>query len=208
MLTSRLAFIGMPRTGGTFFRSLLKCIPELEFWGKHGWGQHVPYRFLVERCQELGKDVPPSFVFMRNPYTYYVSAWCYHTMQSKWIVGMPFSMEFLEWHGGTPETHRWPHWTYSAMWEWMEGDAATTIWKFEDYYGGIRHILAATMGDLISDDDVRKLLAELPEKRASKLPPHGERLSGYDPKCFWDSDMRRWLEERDGALMKKQGYEL
>jgi hypothetical protein len=206
VLTSRLMLIEMPRVGGTFFRNLLRRVPGLEIWDHPGWGQHTGHAKMRARCQELGKDVPPSVAFTRHPYSWYLSCWCYHTIND--LPGISFP-EFLEWMDGTPKTHPWPRWTYSATWKHLGADRATHVARYENFYGEIRRVLAATMGDLIGDDVVRWLLAGLPRPRPpSGLWPYGERLSGYDPKSFWNEDMKQWLGDRDGALMKEQGYEL
>lgn len=205
MLTNKLMLCEMVRTGGTMMRGLLRKVPGLEIWDPVKWGQHTSRAKMRRYCKEQGYPVPPSAIFKRHPYSWYLSCWCYHAHLDLPDISFP---EFLTWQSGIPGQAPWPQWTWSSMWVNLGGAQAEYIFPFENLYGSIRHLLALTMPDLISDGEVRSLLAGQVVSRASRVPPYGEWLEGYDPMHFYDEELKQRIRDQDGILAERLGYEL
>lgn len=201
MVTDRFIYIGMPHTGGG---ALHLWLPKVEGLCVINIEGHKPYSYSVAKCKEAGVEVPPAFTFVRNPWEWNVSIWC-------WIRHVN-----RRWFGGTfadlLELQRYTrHWSMpdintagiTAAWEYLECEKAIYIGKLEDYDNQIPYILGRLMPDLISEPQVRKHIREV-GRAFSVPPPDGTPVRPYQE--FYTPAQRDMVADLEAGIIERFGY--
>lgn len=172
MVTDRFIFIGVPNTGGGAVHHWLPKVEGLRV-SKPIIG-HRPYSFSVERCRQIGWEVPPAIAFVRNPWEWNVACFCSIRARSrKWFAGT--WEDFLEFqrfsrHWGLPDLNISG---MSAVWEYMEADKATYFGKLENYEDDWVAILGKLIPDLITEEEIRAHVGRAGHV-SFWMPPGGE----------------------------------
>lgn len=203
MLTQYLIHLHLPRTGGSTLRAFLGDIP-----GSHivSGVAHAPYDFFVRQCEIVCYPVPPAFIFIRNPWDWYVSQWSWvASMGVRGYKGVPFRdwMEVVE---GGMEQEAFDFSPVSYAWEHVQGDKADYVGRFEDFEDEVVRILLSLsiVPKLIDEDWIRGKLKAVGRRRQERTPD-GNFHGPY--REYYDDEMRSWVTEWDDELIERFGYE-
>jgi len=226
IVTDRLVFLHLHKSGGTFVNALLlRCVPSAR-----PIGYHYPYRELPAEYQEL-----PVVGTVRNPFAYYVS-W-YHFQKSlpepnilfrlcsdgrklgfKETIGNLVRLskderrlELLE--GGLPETYakRGLNLTKSSVAELRDRGVGFYSFLYERLYAGATQPRILRMERL--REELRETLSALGEinECAEQFIEQAPRLNATpheEPSHYFDDELASLVAERDGELIKRYGYAL
>lgn len=226
IVTDRLVFLHLHKSGGTFVNALLlRCVPSAR-----PVGYHYPYRELPSEYRAL-----PVVGTVRNPWAYYVS-W-YHFQASLPEPNILFRLcsderrlgfegtirnlvclsedearlELLE--KGLPETYakRGLNLTKSSVAELRERGVGFYSFLYERLYAGADQPRILRMEQL--REDLREALTLLGEinECANQFIEQAPRLNATphdEPASYFDDDLASLVGERDGELIKRYGYTL
>ena len=203
MITDRLLHIHIYRTGGLFVREVLRSIPGLKIYNEQ---LHMTYDQMVAKCEGYMDYVPPAIVFVRNPYSWYVSMWG----RIWWDPGVPFVGTFKEYMEGIGEIDDENFVRFSDHWQAMGADKAQHIGKFNG--GNFKVILYqamyAEMKPLLDywvlGETLLGLMNRQPRFHPAREYPSGNRIRDW--RQYHDKDTKRWVEEWDGELIERFGY--
>lgn len=202
MLTDRIMRIGLGRAGEGMHCNLLHTIPGLRIIRGRTHGMYDEY---IKQCQSLGISVPPSFVFVRNPWQWYVSQWCWirHVQRTKF----PFQGTFRE---AMKITKKDPAFWYlrSLTWSWYRhgADKAQYVGRMESLEDDTVCILRTIIPDLITEDEIRAhVQADWTGRTRCPNGEYEDRFLDYRP--YYDDELRQWVAEWDAGLIRRFGYE-
>ena len=203
MVTDKFIYIGMPHTGGGALHVWLPKVKGLRVINVEG---HKPYSYSVAKCKDAGIGVPLAFTFVRNPWEWNVSIWC-------WICHVN-----RRWFGGTfadlLELQRYTrHWSMpdintagvTAAWEYLECDEATHVGRIEDYDNEMVYILGKlnVIPALVSEAQVRERIQKVGRK-FSTSPPDGTPVRPYQE--FYTPAQRDMVAELEVGIIERFGY--
>lgn len=202
MLTDQIMRIGLGRAGEGMQYNLLLSIPGLWIINKRTHGVYDEY---VGQCRDLDIPTPPSFVFIRNPWQWYVSQWCWirHVQRADF----PFQGTFREAMEITKKDPSfWYLRTLTSSWYKHGADKAQYVGRFENLEDETVRILMAVIPDLVTEEEIRERVRTDWEGRV--CCPNGEyedRSLDYRP--YYDGELRQWVAEWDAELIRRFGYE-
>jgi len=195
MITDRLLYIHLDRTGGHLFRAVLESIDGLDIiddW----W--HLSLAEMRGRCEQRGMAIPPAVVFIRNPWSWYVSmwGWCRAARASG------FNGSFADYMNiQATKTIDSPNFqSLSSHWNYYGASGATYIARFEQLHDEVVAIFDKFMPDLIDVDSSRRLVESMPVIGASIA-------SVGDWRQYYDAQLKGWVANEDGTLIERFGYE-
>jgi len=226
IVTDRLVFLHLHKSGGTFVNTLLlQCVPSAR-----PIGYHYPYRELPAEYRAL-----PVLGTVRSPWDYYVS-W-YHFQASlpepnilfrlcsdesrlgfKETIGNlvrlsedELRLELLE--KGLPETYAKVglNLTKSSVAELRERGVGFYSFLYERLYAGAEQPRILPMERL--REELRETLSALGgiNECAEQFIEQAPRLNvtpHEEPSHYFDDDLASLVAERDGELIKRYGYSL
>jgi len=201
MVTDRFIFIGMTNTGSGAIHCWLPNVKGLQVFTPIVG--HQPYSFSVERCKQAGWEVPPAFVFVRNPWEWNVACFCaIRARNRKWFSGT--WADFLEFqryarHWGMPDLNISG---VSAVWEYLEADKATYFGKLENYEEDCVSILGELIPDLITEEEIRAHVKQVGHL-SFWMPPGGE-LRPYQQ--FYTPAQRDMVAELEKDIIERFEY--
>jgi len=145
-------------------------------------------------------------VFIRNPFDWYVSMWC-------WVNAAPNMPPFPKFRDyleairvrrfGTTGTGR----NYSRLtehWADMGGGKAKWTVRFESLREDFAAIMLKAVPDLVNEKMLRGLMDKEPIYHPSRHPKTGKNPGAYQQ--YYDAETRALVEEWDGALLGRFGY--
>lgn len=197
MITDRLIHIHVPRTAGTMFRALLDSMPGLVI---HNSVAHLPYWLMASH---FTGEVPPAVAFIRNPWEWYVSQWCWvaeigqRGFQGDFLAFMAKVRHNVEHDIMHPNFRRLSFW-----WMQLQAGRADYVGRFENLHEEIVAVLLATCGDLVDEGWIRGELSDIGIWRPGRVDgkPHGP----YQE--YYTDEIRSWVAEWDEELIKRFGY--
>ena len=207
MITNRFLYLHIRRTGGHLIKAFFRQIDGLQREEVH---PATTGPAMVRECKRLGlKPVPPSVVFIRNPYWYYVSMWAWigtaifvrkpaHIGDFKNYMTM-IKEGSVNFRLFKPLTHHW---------NTMGADKAEFVGRFESLYDDIVEISRVYMPDLITPERALRILKSLPLFVPSRrrIAEAGQKV--YDDwRNYYDDETRSWVEKWDAGLLERFGYE-
>lgn len=200
MLFDRLITIGIGRVGHTMIcEEVLSKIAGLTLLDPTG---HIEFAYYTNRCAELGIEVPPAFVFVRNPFEWYACVWCWqHRHGGKYIRSFSEYMELVKANPATPSWFRYR--SFSRSWEMHNGAMAKYIGRYENIYNDVVRIVTALIPDLVTAERVRELVETAPYRSKGKFA-NGEPLGDYHQ--YYDEKTKRIVYDLDGALLDRFDY--
>jgi len=226
IVTERLVFLHLHKSGGTFVNALLlRCVPSAR-----PIGYHFPYRELPVEYSAL-----PVVGTVRNPWAYYVS-W-YHFQAGLPEPNILFRLcsnerqlgfgetirnlvrlsedearlELLE--KGLPETYakRGLNLTKNSVAELRERGVGFYSFLYERLYDGADQPRILRMERL--REELREILSALGEinECAEQFIEQAPRLNATphdEPSRYFDESLASLVAERDGELIARYGYSL
>ena len=203
MLTERFIYLHLPRTGGTTLRTLFRDIPDNHIYSGIA---HVPHQRFVEICRREKIAVPPAFIFVRNPWAWYVSFWDWATSEGdKGRGDMTFSQYMTRTRFSVLQktTGHKGYLLYSAMddyWEYLQGDRTQLVGRFEDYENEVVRILVTLANDKVNEAWIRATLARVGRRRPSRKTagPYQE---------YYTKETRQWVARWATNIIERFGYE-
>ena len=202
MITKHLIYIHVFRTGGFMVQGVLRKVPGLVMVSDRPT-EHLTYNQMTKVCIQQRMKNPPAMVFVRNPFDWYVSMWCWVNMAEN-MTSIP---EFREYLKAVGEARFGATRNYSRLtdhWRDMGGDVAKWTGRFEDLRDDFVAIMLKAMPDLVNEKMLRGLIAKEPIHHPSKHPKTGQHPGPYQQ--YYDAGTRALVEEWDGALLKRFGY--
>jgi len=129
MITNKFIHVHVPRTGGSLARHVIQrlvwaCESLVMLDGR----AHQPYVSMQERCQILELSPPPAFVFIRNPWSWYVSMWRWLCYTGDCNVSFEKYMEIVD----SGRSADWNFRTLTYAWEYLEAGEVATVGRFEN----------------------------------------------------------------------------
>lgn len=201
MITDRLLFIHIQRTGGLFVRGVLRQIPGLWIFNDH---LHLSYDQMVAKCEGYIDPVPPALAFVRNPWSWYVSLWG----RIWWDPTIDFVGSFREFMQVVKSGIMAPDPNFAKFsdhWRYMGGDKAEHIGRFEILRQDIDMLIGSHLNGLINPVQLRLLMASQPHSHPCREWPTFERCKPYWR--YYDKELASWVKEWDGELIERFGYE-
>jgi len=203
MLTSRFIFMHFPRTGGSTLRRVLPQIVHQEI----SWA-HAPYDFYAGLCMYLNIPIHPAFIFIRHPWSWYVSQWLWYASAN----GEGWSGSFRDWMEVVKSSAAGDMASFSSsfivdkcpmtfVWRYMQGDKADYVGFYEDYENEVIRILSSILGDDMDESLIRTKIASAGRRARTTLP---EGHSSY--RDFYDKETRQWVLEWDAELIERFDY--
>jgi len=226
IVTDRLVFLHLHKSGGTFVNALLlRCVSSAR-----PIGYHYPYRELPDEYRRL-----PVVGTVRNPWGYYVS-W-YHFQASLAepnilfrlcsdqrrlgftetianLVGLSEDEERLDLlEKGLPETYakRGLNLTKSSVAELREREVGFYSFLYERLYAGADEPRILQMERL--REELREALSSLgeinecAEQFIEQVPPLNS-TPHDEPSRYFDDRLASLVAERDGEIIARYGYTL
>lgn len=197
MLTDRIMSIAVGRSGSGMIADVLRDVPGLEIIDD---GPHQPYAVMEAKCIARGIPVPPAMAFVRNPWEWQVSHWCWVSQH-----GPRFEGTFLEYIAkvqADPTNFNFRSQTHS--WALHGADNAKYIGCYENLYGDVIRFLLDAMPDLTTEAQIRASIA------ASDWPGQGMFTDGRthgDYRQYYDDETRQIVAELESMLIRRFGYE-
>lgn len=198
MLCKSVMHVHVPRTGGSTIRAFLPSIGG----GIVVSDPHLPYSNMAARC----KEPPPSFALIRNPWSWYVSQWCWiqHIGQGG-FKGSPFVdfMQYVMENTASEPVDLLNFTSLTNAWKYLEADKVDYIGHFENFRGELGRILMAILPNL-AEDTFLNLLAKAGRRRQAPRPDgkaHG------DYRQYYNGEIREWVEKADADLLRRFGYD-
>jgi hypothetical protein len=197
MLTDRAMHIHIPRTGGTTIRHFMPSLPGITVIAS---GAHLSYSHMASHCHRRGMAVPPAFVFIRNPWSWYVSQWVWLSrLGQKGQAGRSFR-QFMY---AVMEHRRKGNdflnlTTLTQAWAYLEAEKAQYVGRFEGFRTETIRILRAIMPEM-SEEQLGLFVAGAGTQRQTKQH-YGDWREHYT------FDLQRWVWEEDAALIERYGY--
>lgn len=202
MLAREIMRVGLGRAGGGMQHNLLLSVPGLRIINPKAHGIYDDY---VKECRDLGVPVPPAFVFIRNPWQWYVSQWCWmrHVQRSDFLFKGSFrqAMEITR-----RDPSFWYLRTLTWSWFWHGADKVQYVGRFENLEDETVRILMAIIPDLTTERKIRTHVWADLEGRVRC--PGGEFEDGsLDYRKYYDAELKRWVAEWDAELIERFHYE-
>lgn len=201
MLTDRVMSLEVGRAGGGMIHNILSDIPGLTIIDN---GIHGTYDFYAGQCQRLGIMAPPALTFIRNPWQWYVSQWCWirHVQRPEF----PFQGTFRE---AMETTKKDPSFWYlrSLTWSWHrhQADKAQYVGRMEALEDETVRILLAIIPDLLIEDEVRaRVRADWTGRTRCPNGEYEDRFLDYHK--YYDAELRGWVAEWDAELIERFQY--
>jgi len=202
MLTNRIMKIGLGRSAGAMHMNLIRSIPGMRMVDDR---DHAVYDDHVIQCRERGIPVPPSFVFVRNPWQWYVSQWCWirHVQREDF----PFQGTFRE---AMELTKKDPSFWYlrSLTWSWRYHQAykADYVGHMERLEEDTVRIFLAIIPDLVTEQQIRDNVRS--DWAGRVCCPNGEYEDRFlDYRKYYDDELRGWVAKWDAELIEEFQYE-
>lgn len=202
MVTDRFIMIGMPHTGTGALHEWLPRVKGLRVINVEG---HKPYSYSVAKCKDAGIGVPLAFAFVRNPWEWNVSIWCWiRHVNRRWFAGT---------FADLLENQRYSrHWSLpdintagiTAAWEYLECENATYVGKLEDYDNQVPFILGQLIPDLITESQVRGHIQRVGRSSGSAPLPDGMPKKPYQE--FYSPSQRDMVGEMEIRIIRRFGY--
>jgi len=195
LVTDRLIFIHVYRTGGYLVRSVLRQIPGLRIIHDH---LHLSYERMAGIAHDVLGYIPPALVFHRNPFSWYVSMWGIVWQNPR--IG--FTGSFREYMEGIGVIDDPNFVTFTQNWTELGADRAKYIERFEALPGALEYPLC-----LLTHIDLLQLLPILhgePRFHPALEWPSRQRTKHYSH--YYDKDTKHMVEDWDGELIERLGY--
>jgi len=205
VITKRLMYIHVFRTGGFMVQGVLRKVPGLVMVSDRPT-EHLTYRQMTKGCVQQRMANPPAMVFVRNPFDWYVSMWCWVNMAAN-MPPAPNFPEYLKAVGEARFGATGAGRNYSKLtdhWRDMGADAATWTGRFEHLEEDFIVIMLEAMPDLVDEEMLIGLMAKEPIHHPSKHPKTGKHPGAYQQ--YYDAGTQALVEEWDGELLKRFGY--
>lgn len=206
MLTTRFIHLHIPRSAGGTFRTLI-----YKLIGNQGvsgcpvveWLAHQTWTWYEQKARKAGIAVPPTVVFVRNPYEWYVSLYLY-IVKTEHYNGL--DLEFVEWMEGLREGRFEYHHlrTLTHMWTAYGGDRATHIGRFEHLERDMVRIVSELLKGIVVPERIPGIFRSLPRRQRAEHPLWN---SPYPYREFHTPQTRRWVEEWDAELLERFEYQ-
>lgn len=200
MITDRLLHAHVFRTGGFLFRGVLKKVPGLHIIKDT---LHPSVDVMNRICQENSLPPPPIVAFVRNPWEWYVSQWC-------WVgqVLPGYQCSFRSYMEAIREASTidanittMTHHYYS----YIQAHRANYVGRFENLREDIIRILAEIMPDLVSRESLIEIMNSEPNYHPSIVWTTGKRMVHYSR--YYGPQMKYWVEKWDAGLIAQFGYQ-
>jgi len=205
MVTKAIMLIHVFRTGGYMVQGVLRKVPGLVMVSDRPT-EHLTYDQMAVVCARERMGNPPAMVFIRNPFDWYVSMWCWVNM----APNMPPVSEFREYlevirvrRYGTTGTGR----NYSRLSEhWADMGAGKAQWegRFETLREDFMDIMLKVMPSLVNEKMLGDLMAKEPIYHPSRHPQTGRHPGDY--RQYYTPETRALVEEWDSELLERFGY--
>lgn len=194
MLTDLFIHIHLPRTGGSTLRTFIGEIPGVSVIDDRA---HLSYSEMAQQCQHI----PPAFVFIRNPWDWYVSQWCWVCQVNK----QGFHGDFREFMKIVKENSidNWNFKPLSYAWEYLGATNAQYIGRFENLHDETVRILLSIIPSLITEEQIRSGIAKAGKVKQG-LDADGKPHAPYWE--YYDGETRYWVARWDAKLIKRFGY--
>lgn len=201
MITDRLLFIHIYRTGGLFVRGVLREIPGLKILNDD---LHLSYNQMVAKCEGYMNPVPPAIAFVRNPWSWYVSMWG----RIWWDPTIDFVGSFREYmqairDGSMNDDNNFVK--FSDHWAKMGGDKAQRIGQLEQLRWDSFWLMSRYLDGLIPDSELVTVHETQPRYHPCREWPTFERCKPYWR--YYDKELANWVKGWDGELIQRFGYE-
>ena len=197
MLTDRVMSIAVGRTGFAMIADVLRAIPGLEIIDD---GPHQSYGVMEAKCITRGIPVPPAMAFVRNPWEWQISHWCWVNQHGPCFRGT--FPEYIAKVQADPTNFNFRSLAHS--WALHGADNAQYIGRYENLYDDVVRFLLEVIPDLTTEVQIRASIA------ASKWPGQGVFTDGRthgDYRQYYDDETRRIVAELESTLIGRFGYE-
>lgn len=199
MLFDRMISIGIGRTGHAMLcLHVLPKIPGLVVLDERG---HTPFQYYKDRCKELNVPLPPAFTFIRNPFEWYVSHWCWTH-----LIGTFFKGTFPEYMEKTRTHHH--HFGFRSVtmtWAYHGAENATYIGRYENLYADAARIISTIIPDLTTEAQVLEIAQNAPWQGKGRFTREGGEHHG-DYRQYYDDTCKQIVHDLDGDLIERFGY--
>lgn len=202
MLTDRIMRIGLGRAAEGMHVNLLRAVPGLRIINDRTHGRYNGY---VEQCRKLGITVPPSFVFVRNPWQWYVSLWCWRRYRQRPEISFQGTFrEAMECIKENPSYWHLRSLTYS--WQLHGAENAQYVGRMENLEDDTVRILRVIIPDLLTEQQIRE---HVQSDWAGRVRcPNGEYEDRFlDYHKYYDAELRDWVAKWDAELIGRFHYE-
>lgn len=200
MITNRLLHAHVFRTGGYLFRGVLSKIPNLRVLDEYAH-RSVDEMRGIGSTFKLPENLP-IVTFVRNPWEWYVSQWCWVTWAKPgYRCSFRSYLETIrECSTADPNIATLTHNYYTHI----QAHKATHFGRFETLKEDIERILVDIMPDLVTGEQLRELMANEPIYHPAAVYPTTERMEHYSH--YYGPQTKMWVERWDAGLIAQYGY--
>jgi len=196
MITNRFIHVHVPRTGGSLVRMIArKLARDYESLEILDEAAHQSYVSMQERCQALGLSPPPAFVFVRDPWFWYISQW-------QWLCHLEvFDASFKEYMEivGSGRSASWNFRTLTYAWEYLGAGEVATVGRFENLVDDIKTYFR----ELVPEVSMEVLASTILECGYPRRTP-----SEHEPWTeLYDVESMSWVTAWDAGLVERFHYE-
>lgn len=189
MLTKQFIQIHMPRTGGTSIRKALWEVPGVEYISRRA---HMPYPDMVKKCEDYGCQVMPhSLVYIRNPWDWYVSRYAWMESTDRHTGDFESYMGLVKRNDGN-----WNFWNMTRLWEYMGGDNADFVGRFETHLGSL--VFYITHHTNLNEIQLQHILYALRHVRKTEHDHY---------RTYYSDEWQEWVSSTDSGIIKRGEYE-
>jgi len=205
VITKRLVYIHVFRTGGYMVQGVLRKVPGLVMVSDRPT-EHLTYAQMTTVCAQQRMSRPLAAVFVRNPFDWYVSMWCWVNTAPN-VPSFPSFRAYLgaidERRFGITGTGR-NYSRFTDHWKDMGADSAKWTGRFERLQEDFVAIMLEAMPELVNEKMLRRLIVKEPIHHPSRHPQTGKHPGAYQQ--YYDAETRALVEGWDGALLERFGY--